>query len=67
MTDSDCVSRLYPMAIAVADVGVGIALYETGIVVFAIVLWLAGLVTCLSVVSSDRNVLGQHRSGRRPQ
>lgn len=67
MTVSESVSWLYPMALAVADVGVGIALYETGIVVFAIVLWLAGLVTCLSVVSSRRSVSGKHRSGRQPQ
>lgn len=62
MTIPSSTPRLYPLLLAVADVGVGLALYETGSIAFAVMLWLAGLVTCLGVLGA----LVQSVDGRIP-
>lgn len=52
MNESGTVARLYPLLVVAADIGVGVVLYEKGLVVLAAILWLAVLSMCLGAVGS---------------
>lgn len=56
MTGAASIARLYPAALTAADLGIGTALYETGAVGFAIVLWIAGIGILLGVLSVGSSV-----------
>lgn len=45
-------NALYPVVLALANIGVGVGLYETGILLLALVLWLCGVLVLAGFVSS---------------
>jgi hypothetical protein len=55
------VGQLYPLVLTGADIGLGLVLYESGILAFAVVLWLAALATCFGVVAAAQSVEKQGR------
>lgn len=52
MNVSGIADTLYPFVLALANIGVGVGLYETGILILALVLWLSGALVLAGVVSS---------------
>lgn len=45
-------TTLYPIVLAVGNIGLGIGLYDTGILLLALVLWLTGTLVLVGFVSS---------------
>jgi len=52
MNLSGVANTLYPIALALANIGVGLGLYETGILLLTLVLWLGGALVLAGFVSS---------------
>lgn len=42
---------LYPVALALANLGAGVGLYETGALAFSLVLWLGGVLVLVGIGS----------------
>jgi hypothetical protein len=53
--------RLYPLALALSNVGVGVGLYLTGAVFFATLLWASGALVVLALVSAATRSPGEGR------
>ncbi len=52
MNVSGVANTLYPIVLALANIGIGLGLYETGILLLALVLWLGGALVLAGFVSS---------------
>jgi|APHM01.1.fsa_nt_gi hypothetical protein len=52
MNVPEFVTSLYPVALAGANIGVGVGLYETGTLFFALILWLSGALVVAGLASS---------------
>jgi hypothetical protein len=46
---------LYPVALALANLGAGFGLYETGALAFSLLLWLGGVLVLVGIGSSVRS------------
>ena len=52
MNGSRLAEALYPVVLAFTNIGLGVGLYEIGILVLALVLWLTGALVIVGFVSS---------------
>jgi hypothetical protein len=46
---------LYPVALALANLGAGVGLYEAGALAFSLILWLSGGLVLIGIASSARS------------
>lgn len=51
MNATDLTERLYPLTLALTNIGVGVALYATGALLFATLLWLGGGLVLAAMIS----------------
>lgn len=52
MTSTPAIATLYPVMLALANIGVGVGLYLTGTLVFAVPMWIAGSIVLIGLLSS---------------
>lgn len=50
---------LYPVALALANIGLGVALYVTGALFFALLLWLSGALVLVAMISGVHRTLSR--------
>lgn len=57
MSSTSVLARLYPVMLALSNISVGVGLYLTDVLFFAVLLWITGALVLIGVLSSTAPAL----------